>query len=435
MRRSSFRLAFASVIPIPIAIAVAVALLSPLHLQAQYVYVNDNNPGSGANTATGFVAVAGPALSIVTGSPFATTSTGYGAFPAPLQEVAISYSPSQNCLFVSDPLGNSAFPTGDFAAFSINPSNGSLTLVGNFNDPSNTAGANKLLPLAIDRRVGFVYLFAAFTGENKIAFYKVNTATCQPFWSTSTPAIGLTGAPVVSMAVSKAGPHVLVVSYGDGSIQSFKIGGGVLTPLAQFNSTGFASQGGRPQSVDITMNGKYAVFGDKQSGVTEVEVAKILSTGNLAPTVDYGGPAVASGVNLGPGLNSQNVWLSPAAASGYFRLYITNNSSGQVTTARVSQVTGAVITALACTAGYTNPTALAPLAWAFPAGLHTMSTTGAGGGLVVSEYGTPSSVALLRIQNATGCTREVSGSPFVDPFSNFTFSGLESIDVFPSRSY
>lgn len=427
MKGSILRLVFASV--------AAIAVLSPFQLHAQYVYVNDNNPAPSANTVTGFVAVPGPALSIVTGSPFATTSTGYGAYHAPNQQVAISYSPSQNCLFVSDPLGNSAFPTGDFAAFSINPSTGSLTFVGNFNDPSNTSGANKLLPLAIDRRQGFVYLFAAFTGEGKIAFYKINTATCQAFWSSSTPAVGLGGTPVVSMAVSKTGPHVLVVSYDDGSIQSFKIGGGVLTPLAQFVSTGFTNQGGIPQSVDITKNGQYAVFGDRQSGLAEVEVAQILPTGNLAPTVDYGGPANASGVNLGPGLDSQNVWLSPGVTSGKFYLYITNNGSGQVSTARLDPTTGVVSNAGTCTAGFTNPTALAPLAWTVAAGLHTGNNSATGAGLVVAEFGTPSSVGLLRIQPATGCTKEVTGSPFADPNSNFTFSGLQSIEVFPSRSY
>lgn len=409
----------------------AVAVICPARLQAQqWVYVNDNNPASGFNTATGFAAIPGPALSLVAGSPFGTTSTGFAAFPAPIQEVAISYG-TQSCLFVSDPLGTSTFPTGDVAAFIINPG-GTLTLVGNFPDPSNTSGPNKLIPIAVDRRAGFVYFFAAFTGENKIAFYKVNTATCQPFWSTSTLAIGLAGGPVIGMAVSKAGPHVLVVSYGDGSIQSFKVGGGVLTPLAIFNSTGFLAQSGRPQSVDITKNGKWAVFGDKQSGFAEVEVAKILPTGVLAPTVDYGGPAIASGVNLGPGINSQNAWLSPGVVAGNFYLYITNNSSGQVTTARMSQVTGVVVPALACTAGFTNPTTLVPLTWTAPAGLHTMNTTASGAGLAVAEYGSPSSVALLKIQPSTGCTKEVPGSPFVDPFS---INGTASLDVFPSRPY
>ena len=405
------------------------ALLCPQFVSAQFVYVNDNNPISGANTATGYTVIGGPALSLMTGSPFATNSTGFAAFPAPVHDVAGTIAGS-NCLFVSDPLGASSFPTGDVASFSIG-GGGALTLVGNYNDPSSGGFINKYIPLAIDRRVGFPYFFAAFTGENKIAFYKAGP-NCQLFWSSSTTAVGLGGTPVMSMAVTKAGPHVLVVTYGDGSIQSFKIGGGTLTPLAIFFSTGSGAQGGLPESVDITKNGKYAVFGDRQPGFAEVETARIMPTGALTPTADFGGPASAGGVNLGPGLNSRDVWLSPAAVGGKFYLYITNNASGQVTTARVSQVTGVVSAAGTCTGAYTNPTALAPSFWTTPAGLNTITTAGAGGALAVAEYGAPSSVALLKIQNTTGCTLELPGSPFADPFSS---NGVSSVGVFPSRVY
>lgn len=406
------------------------ALLYPLPVEAQSVYVNDNNSAFGGNTATGYSVGAGPALSLIAGSPFATNGTGFAAFPAPVQAVSGNIAGS-NCLYVSDPLGTSTFPTGDVAAFKIG-TGGGLTFVGNYNDPSTGGFANKLVPLAIDRRAGFPYFFIAWTGENKIAFYKAGPG-CQIFWSSDTPAVGLGGLPVMSMAVSKAGPHVLVVAYGDGSIQSFKIGGGTLTPLSIFNSTGAGTQGGLPESVDITKNGKWAVFGDRQAGQTEVEVAKIISpSGNLAPTVDYGGPLVASGVNLGPGLNSRDIFLSPGAAAGNFYIFISNNASGQVTTARISQVTGAVSTTVACSAGYTNPTTLNLFSWTAPAGVHTISTTGPGGALVVAEYGSPSSVALLQIKASNGCTKELPGSPYADPFSN---NGLSSIDVFPSRPY
>ena len=410
------------------------------HLAAQgpFVYVNDNNLTPGANTATGFQFLGG-SLSLVPTAPFATGNQGYGGYTAPLQEVAIRYSSAQSCLYVSDPLGGSTFPTGDVAAFKINPVNGTLGLVGNFNDPTNVAGGNKLLPLAIDRRVGFPYLFAAFTGENKIVFFKVNTADCKLFYVSSTPAASATGSPVVSMAVSKAGPHVLVVSYGDGYIQSFKIGGGTLTPLAVIQSTGFVNQGGRPQTVDITNNGLYAVFGDQQSGVAEVEVARILPpSGTLSPTADYGGPAVASGVGLGPGLDSENVWLSPGGVGGgNFYLYITNNVSNQVTTAKINGASGILspFSSIICTAGFTNPTTLAPAFWSSAAGLHTITTTASGNFLAVAEFGSPSSVASLKIQSSSGCTREVTGSPFADPFSSSGASALRSLDVYPSRPY
>jgi len=416
-----------------------VVATSPSLLRAQpttFVYVNDNNSSFGLNSATGYQAVGG-GLSIIAGSPFGTTSTGLGTFLAPVQEVAISYGvPNQACLYVSDPLGTSAFPNGDVAAFLINTTTGVLTLVGNYDDPTDTSGPNKLgIPLAVDRRLGFPYFFAAFTAENAIAFFKVNTSTCQLFYASSTTAIGLSGGSVQGMAVSKAGPKILVTTYGDGSVQSFKILGGTLGALQRINSTGFmnASQRGIPAGVDITRNGRFVVFGDDQGGFTEVEVAKILSSGALAPTVDYGGPVIASGVNLGPGLNSQNIWISPGPVGGLNYLYVTNDGSGQVTTAHLSIITGVVsqIASSACTAGYTNQTALHPGSWIFPAGVHTLKTTPSGSGIVVAEYGAPSSVAALAIQNASGCTRELSTSPFADPFSN----SLYSIDVFPSRQY
>jgi hypothetical protein len=176
------------------------------------------------------------------------------------------------------------------------------------------------------------------------------------------------------------------------------------------------------------------VFGDNQFN-TEVEVAKILPSGKLLnPTVDYGGAANASGVNLGPGSNSTNVWLSPQQTAGQFYVYVSNNFSGQVTTAKLTPtgVLSAIVPG-SCVGLFTNPTALNNSSgWFFSAGIHTVASTGTGNLLVVAEYGVPSSVALLKVQTPTGCTREAPASPFTDPFSN---NGLYSVSVFPSRPY
>lgn len=406
--------------------------LCPFHLAAQYVYVDDNNSTSGGNTATGF-SVTWPTLSILPGSPYATFGTGLGKFFAPVQEVAISYGSSyKSCLFVSDPLATSTFPNGDIAAFTINTSNGTLGYVGSFTDPTDTSGPNYYgISLAIDRRVGFPYLFAGFSGEGKIAFYKVDPSTCKLYWASSTTAAGTSGRPAQGLAVSKNGPHILAVTYGDGSVQSFKIVGGSLVARPLFNTTGFGSQGGMPQGVDITRNGQFVVFGDDQPGAAEVEVAAVMTNGSLGATVDFGGPANAGGAVLGPGLNSQNIWISPGQVAGQNYLYISNNYSNQVTTAPLLP-SGQVLSPLTCTAGFTNPTTLTPGVWNFPAQLHTLNNTASGTRIVVAEYGTPSSVALLRVQNATGCTKEVPSSPFVDVNSNH---GLFSLDVFPSRPF
>jgi hypothetical protein len=418
-------------------VAGVVSAICPVKLQAQqYVFVNDNNTTPGSNTATSFLR-SGPILSLIAGSPFGTTGSGHGTYFAANQQVAISYGGSnKDCLFVSDPDATSTYPNGDVASFVIN-TGGTLTYVANAVDPTSTSGPNKRgVALAVDRRVGFPYLFASFTGESKIVFFKVNPTTCQAFYVSSTPAVGVNGGAAEGMAVSITGPHILAAGYQDGSIQSFKIGGGTLTPTQPpFKSTGFINQGGQPAGVDITKNGKFAVFGDNQFN-TEVEVAKILSpSGKLKnPTVDYGGAANASGVNLGPGSNSTNVWISPQLTAGQAYLYVSNNFSGQVTTAKLTPA--GVLSAIppgSCTGLFTNPTTLNnPSGWFFSAGIHTVTTTGSGNLLVVAEYGVPSSVALLKVQNPTGCTREAPASPFTDPFSN---NGLYSVSVFPSRPY
>jgi hypothetical protein len=419
-------------------VAAVLLVLCPGNVAAQqYVLVNDNTTTPGANGVTSFLR-SGPTLSIIAGSPFGTTGSGHATYFAAIQQVAISYGGSyKDCLFVSDPDATSSYPNGDVASFIIN-TGGTLTYAGNAVDPTDTSGPNKRgIALAVDRRVGFPYLFASFTGESKIVFFKVDPNTCRAFYTSSTPAVGVSGGVAEGMAVTFQGPHILAIGYQDGSIQSFKIGGGTLTPTQPpFNSTGFINQGGKPGGVDITKNGKFAVFGDNQFN-TEVEVAKILSpSGKLQnPTADYGGAANASGVNLGAGSNSTNVWLSPQLVSGQSYLYITNNYSGQVTTAKLSPA--GVVSAIApgsCIGLFTNPTTLNNPSsfWFSAAGNHTVTTTGSGNMLVVAEYGVPSSVALLKIQFATGCTREAPASPFINPYSNI---GLYSVSVFPERSF
>ena len=294
--------------------------------------------------------------------------------------------------------------------------------MGNFYDPTNTASYNHVIPLAIDRRPGFPYLFAAFSGENKIVFFKVAT-NCQLVWVSSTLATSPAGASVLAIAVSRAWAHIVVVTYGDGYVQSFNIVGGTLTPNPVVLGTGL------PQGVDITRNGRWAVFGDWQTGGTQVEVSPIALSGTLGPLVNN--------ILVG-GTDSRNVWLSPGTVGGNpnnFYLYVTNKASGQVSTFKINQVSGAITLLGPCPPGYTVTTTLFnPGTWIYPAGLHTTATGGAGTRLVVAEYGVPSSVSLLKINGPTGCMKELvsTGSPFPDPSSN---NGLESIDVFPSRPY
>lgn len=384
------------------------------------VYVNDN---TSTNTVTGFSATAST-LTFATNN--ATTGKGLPGVLAANQQAVASY-PGVNCLFASDPNSSPGFTKGNVASFIIN-SNGTLTFAGRSADPTNTHGANKGIPLAVDRRPGFPYLYAAFTGENKIVAFKVNIPGCRLTYLSSTSAVGVGGFPVGSMAVSRAGAQVLVVTYQGGSIQSFLVSAGTVTSTGPaVNSTGFTTQGGVPSGVDITANGLFAVFGDKNSSVTEVEVASISGTGVLGTTVDYGG--------LSTGINSQNVWISPSLVSGQNYLYISNNDSKQVTTAKLS--TGGVVSAIpasSCPSGFFNPSTLnSSTGFTFSGGIQTQGTSGTGGYIYVAEQGSAplSSIAVLKVDTATGCTQEALGSPYTDTFSN----ALTTLSVFPNRPF
>ena len=136
---------------------------------------------------------------------------------------------------------------------------------------------------------------------------------------------------------------ILVVAFGDGSIQSFRIMGATLkSNHDQQNSTGFVTHnnGLGPGSVQITSDGHFAVFGDvvsnRNGDFTEIEVSDI-SSGKLAPTVDYGGGNHSNG-DLGQGLGSNSAVLS----SDETHLYVSNPFSGQVTVLGFDAATGVV---------------------------------------------------------------------------------------------
>jgi hypothetical protein len=395
-------------------------------MSAQYAYVNNNVPNNSVLQYTASGLTLAPAS-----SPVVTTGSGLPGVLGANQD-GIGTFGNYTCLFASDPATAGG---GDVAAFNVVA--GTPALVGRFAIPGNTI-ANKSLPVAVDRRAAYPFVFAAFTGIKKIASFQVNPG-CKLTFISAVGAVGLSGFPVAGIAVSPAGPGVapigppvVVVTYQDGSIQPFKISPtGTLAPTAPaFFSTGHGTQGGNPAGVDITANGQYAVFGDDQT-ITEVEVSAITSgTGVLAPTTDYGGPAVGSGVNLGTGANSSYLWISPGAIAGTSFVYVSNNNSRQVTTTTLNPG-GVVGLVTACTSPFTNPTMLHPTGFTESGGIKTQATSGTGSFLYVGEFGTHSAVALLKIQTPSGCTQEVPLSPFIDTFS----TNVLSVTALPFRAF
>jgi len=211
--------------------------------------------------------------------------------------------------------------------------------------------------------------------------------------------------------------NLLVVTYGDGSIESFDVSGGL--PVSngdEQNAAGYASDD-FPSGVVITPDGHYAIFGDDASGAA-VEVSDI-SSGQLTPTVLY---------NLPSGLNSNNVLLSPDGTL----LYVANNTSGQVSAAFFDTTTGTV------SGGCISP----PLkgfdsTYSFLAALVTPGSTGNRSVLYVAEFGQPSAIGVLHVSVSGGACKlsEAAASPVSDPSNSLLSIGVVSTQSPVSRQH
>jgi len=254
------------------------------------------------------------------------------------------------------------------------------------------------------------YLYASFTDSNTIGTFQVLPG-CKIKFVGDINVGGLQGGVIDGMVLHG---NIMVVTYGDGSIESFNISAGV--PVSngdEQNSTG--SHGGNtyPSGIDITQDGHYAIFGDTATS-TVIEVSDI-SSGKLTPTVVY---------HLGNGISSSNILLSPDETL----LYISNTQGDKITAAFFDKSTGTL--SKGCVSGglkgFVND-------WSYLGALALQKTTGTGGAVYVAEFGAPSSIAEIKVKSAGGkCTlKESPKSPISDPNS----PGLLSIGAFPPRPF
>jgi hypothetical protein len=342
------------------------------------------------------------------GSVFTISSTGLPQNPV---EVSLGSSGSGGGFFNANRvsvLNNS----DDCAYLSVGGSDAvggvsisSLQDVGNFlGSPTDTG---------VDNGIGLVnngtYLWANFTSSNTIGTYSILSGCALSFIG-DISVLGKNGGNAKGMAVHG---NMLVVTYGDGSIESFNISGGIPVSNGDLqNATGFLSSR-FPTGVDITQDGHYAVFGDQSSSIT-VEVSDI-SSGKLTPTVLY---------SLGSSGDSSSVFLSPDETL----LYIANTGIGKVSAAFFNSTTGAVT--VGCSSGKlkgfdTN--------WIFLDSPVTELNSGTGSVVYLAEFGTVSGIAVVNV-TSTGSTctlTEQASSPVLDPSS----TTLLSIGVYPPRQF
>ena len=126
------------------------------------------------------------------------------------------------------------------------------------------------------------YLYAAYSDSNTIATFALQSG-CALSYLSSISVAPLNGGLIAGIALNG---NMLVLSYGDGSIESFKCREWLpVSNNDEQNSTGYANGAFFPEGVDITQDGHFAIFGDS-SLKSVIEVADI-SSGKLAPTLAY----------------------------------------------------------------------------------------------------------------------------------------------------
>jgi len=312
--------------------------------------------------------------------------------------IAVLNSGSQQCVYASAAL------TGNIAGINVS----TLTVGGNVTGSPTDSGASNGIGLAVNSQ----YLYASFTASNTIGTFQVQPGCTLTFVSDVSVA-GLAGGMINGMAIHG---NLMIATYADGSIQSFNISAG--TPVSngdeQYSTATLSSDDATyPNSIDITSDGHYAIFGDT-STASVVEVSDI-SSGKLTPTVAY---------TSRTSISSSNIMLSPDETM----LYVINTEGARVTAMFFDKTTGKL--SAGCASGKIRGQSAD---WSYLAGLGLISQTGNGGGVYVAEFGNPAAIAMVKLESSGGkCSlREASKSPFADPNS----PGLLSIGTFPPRSF
>jgi hypothetical protein len=256
------------------------------------------------------------------------------------------------------------------------------------------------------------YLYAAFTGSNTIGTFAVEPG-CGLSFVGDVSVAGLAGGMVNGMAIHGT---MMITTFTDGTIQSFNLSG--TTPVsnddAKYSTGTFISRDATyPNSIDITQDGRFAIFGDTSSSMV-VEVSDI-SSGHLRPTWVYRSSA---------SISSSNVILSPDESL----LYVVNTQGASVSAYLFDKKTGRL------TLGCTSPPIRGQSSqWSYLGAPGLITQTGDGGGVYVAEFGAPSGIAMVALQSSKygRCSlQETAQSPFPD-----NGLGLITIGTFPPRAF
>lgn len=305
---------------------------------------------------------------------------------------------NQQCVYASQS------STGEITGIVVS----TLAVGGSATGSPTDDGSSNGIGLAINSQ----YLYASFTGSNTIGTFRI-LAGCNLAFMNDVSVSGLASGMINGMATHG---NMLVATYTDGTIESFDISAG--PPVShgdkQYSTATLSSQDATyPNSIDITSDGHYAIFGDTSTSMV-IEISDI-SSGKLTPTAVHTSKA---------SISSSNVLLSPDETL----LYVVNTQGAAVSAIVFDKTTGKL--SGGCTSGQIRGESMN---WSYLAGLGLIIQSGNGGGVYVAEFGAPSGIAMVKLNvNAGKCTLQEAGkSPFADPNSQ----GLLSISTFPPRSF
>ena len=363
-----------------LAFAAVLSVLLPCALQAQqYVYANnDDDSGGDHNLVTAFKVSNTGQMSLI--STYPTGGLGTGGFNAENTIVAAKVG-SNDCLFVSNGGSNNV------SAFTLDPTNGSLTAVSGSPFASGGQGDNYGIGLAVaDNKL----LFAGNTVSGNITVFIIKSNCALKLGNS----YNVPGSPD-GMKVTPNGKFLIEANLGNPD--SWQINSnGTLTELGPFSSHGATA------GVDLSCDGTTAYFGDAGTN-TEVEVYSISATGQLTEINDY------TNTN---GQNSNNVMLS---ADGDL-LYVSETASNQVETLTTG-ANGALT--------YDSVVKLNVMQFNSTLG---MATVQSGKGIFVAEDG-PAQIAVLGAHGTS--LKEVANSPFS---LNDNFAFVIAMTAVPGKS-
>jgi 6-phosphogluconolactonase (cycloisomerase 2 family) len=327
-----------------------------------------------------------------------TEGAGIGGGYFATNRIVMLDTSSQQCVFASQAT------TGTIVGISVNTLEVEDVASGSSTDTGTTNG----IGLALNNQ----YLYASFTDSSNIGTFQIQP-DCSLTFVNDVSTLGLQGGIISAMAING---NMMVVTYNDGSIESFNISSGVpVSNRDEQNSTAYLTSHGAtyPNGIDITQDGHFAILGDSATS-TVVEVSDI-SSGELKKTAVY---------NLASTPNSSNIMLSPDQTL----LYISNSQGDRITAASFDANTGR-LSAPCETRTLRNYVS----GFTYLASMALENTTGNGGILYVAEFGTQSGIAMIQVGSSNGtCTlTELSKSPAADPNS----SALLSIAGFPPRPF